>query len=99
MRKFARGVAIIALVAGVQPLYAVEDAARDAAAEHETVSHQQAGSESDDAVADAKPKEAKTVCEARASTGSIMPRRTCRTKEQVDQDEKRAREFKDQLKN
>ena len=39
----------------------------------------------------------KRVCESRRDTGSIIPRRVCRTPEQVAADEERARVVKDRL--
>ncbi len=39
----------------------------------------------------------KKICEIRRETGSIMPRRVCRTPEQVAQEEERARTIKDNI--
>jgi hypothetical protein len=42
------------------------------------------------------PKEKRRVCETRATTGSIMPKRVCRTVAQIEQDTAAARESLDQ---
>ena len=41
------------------------------------------------------PKERRRVCEMQTTTGSIMPRRVCRTVAQIEEDERIARESLD----
>src|SRR5688572_26476735 len=43
------------------------------------------------------PKEKRRVCEVRTGTGSIMPKRVCRTLAQVEEDERVARESMDRF--
>ena len=46
--------------------------------------------------ADAKPAKQRRVCRNETATGSVMPKRVCRTVEQIEEDERRAEQFRDQ---
>ena len=47
------------------------------------------------AAADAKPAKQRKVCRTETATGSVMPKRVCRTAEQMEQDERNAEQFRD----
>ena len=63
-------------------------AAPDAPAGHTAQQTEQAD-------ADAKPAKQRRVCRTETATGSVMPKRVCRTAEQVDDDQRRAAEYRD----
>lgn len=62
-------------------------AANDAHAEHAAQQTEQA---------DAKPAKQRRVCRNETATGSVMPKRVCRTVEQMEADERNAEQFRDQ---
>jgi hypothetical protein len=45
--------------------------------------------------ADAKPAKQRRVCRNETATGSVMPKRVCRTVEQIEADERNAEEYRD----
>jgi hypothetical protein len=45
--------------------------------------------------ADAKPAKQRRVCRTETATGSVMPKRVCRTVEQIEEDQRRAAEYRD----
>jgi hypothetical protein len=47
------------------------------------------------AASDDKPKKERRVCRNETATGSVMPKRVCRTVEQMEEDERRAEEYRD----
>ena len=47
------------------------------------------------ATADAKSKKERRVCRTETATGSVMPKRVCRTVAQMEEDERRAEEYRD----
>lgn len=52
-----------------------------------------AGEENDEIVVEGEvPKEKRRVCEIRTTTGSIRPKRVCRTDAQIEEDARNARE-------
>ena len=80
--RFAAPLALLALSCAV-PAFAAAD---DAHAEH--------GSEQT-AASDAKPKKERKVCRSETATGSVMPKRGCRTVAQMEEDERNAEQFRD----
>jgi hypothetical protein len=48
------------------------------------------------APADAAPAKQRKICRTETATGSVMPKRVCRTAEQVEQDQRNAERFRDQ---
>lgn len=46
--------------------------------------------------ADAKPDKQRKICRTETATGSVMPKRVCRTVEQIEEDERNAERFRDQ---
>ncbi len=49
------------------------------------------------AKAEAQPEKPKKICRMETATGSVMPKRVCRTPEQVAADEEAARRTREQL--
>ena len=86
--RLAAPLALIALSCAVPAPAATNDAAAsDAAhAEHSAEQREQA---------DAKPAKQRRVCRNETATGSVMPKRVCRTVEQIEEDERRAEEYRD----
>jgi len=78
----AAPLALIALSCGAPALAA----ANDAHAGHTAQQTEQA---------DAKPAKQRRVCRNETATGSVMPKRVCRTVEQMEEDERRAAEYRD----
>ena len=81
--RFAAPLALLALSVAVPGF-----AAANQAAPAEQASEQAAAE-------DAKPKQRK-ICRTETATGSVMPKRVCRTVEQVEQDQRNAERFRDQ---
>lgn len=48
------------------------------------------------AEAEAKPEKTRKVCRSETATGSVMPKRVCRTVAQMEQDERSAERFREQ---
>jgi hypothetical protein len=49
-----------------------------------------------EAEAEAKPAKSRRVCRRETATGSVMPKRVCRTAEQVEADERNAERLREQ---
>ena len=81
--RFAAPLALLALSCAVPAFAAAEDAA-----------HGDHGSEPT-AASDAKPKKERKVCRSETATGSVMPKRVCRTVAQMEEDERNAEQFRD----
>jgi len=83
--RFAAPLALLALVCAMPAHAAAPNAG-----------HGEHGAEQGDtAAADAKPAKTRRVCRNETATGSVMPKRVCRTVEQMEEDERRAEEFRD----
>ena len=80
--RLAAPLALIALSCAA-PAWA---AANDAHAEHTAQQTEQA---------DAKPAKPRRVCRNETATGSVMPKRVCRTAEQIEADQRNAEQFRD----
>jgi hypothetical protein len=87
--RLAAPLALIALVCAVPASAATNDAAANDAA-HAGHSAEQHGQT--EAKPPAKPRR---VCRNETATGSVMPKRVCRTVEQIAEDERRAAEYRD----
>jgi hypothetical protein len=48
------------------------------------------------AEADAKPAKERKVCRSETATGSVMPKRVCRTAAQMEEEQRNAERFRDQ---
>ena len=48
------------------------------------------------AATDAKKSKERKICRSETATGSVMPKRVCRTAEQIEEDERNAERFRDQ---
>jgi hypothetical protein len=62
----------------------------------ETDAHAGHAAQSDQAGDEAKDDKTRKVCRNETRTGSNMPRRVCRTVAQMEEDERRAEQFRDQ---
>ena len=83
--RFAAPLALLAFSCAAPALAAANDAAH---AGHSAGQHEQEQ-------ADAKPAKQRRVCRNETATGSVMPKRVCRTVEQIEEDERRAEEYRD----
>ena len=84
-----------ALLLSVSPAVQAQDAPPQPASESTPTTPQEADPEKPEIVVEGEKR--KRICETRTDTGSIMPRRVCRTPEQVAADEERAAFIKNQL--
>jgi len=87
--RLAAPLALIALSCAAPGASATHDAAADG--DHAGHAEQQAGQ----ADAEARPAKPRRVCRTETSTGSVMPKRVCRTAEQIEEDQRRAEEYRD----
>ena len=54
-----------------------------------------AGHTAQPADADARPAKQRRVCRTETATGSVRPKRVCRTVEQIEEDERLAEQYRD----
>jgi len=81
--RFAAPLALFALSCAAPVLAVASDSAQAAPGTEQSAS-------------DAKPKKERKICRSETATGSVMPKRVCRTVAQIEEDERNAERFRDQ---